>query len=127
MQLVTLYVTGGFGVSRIEGKLIEHGRKKHAQYDAAAYVHILPKGKRKPIGYITGYKPSFLILAGHGHPEPDTGFVEKDIGDTGMVCKASRYASFDPRYQSEFDAMIAAYLADKPGIVVADYREGGAS
>ena len=123
-EKVTIYAGSGmFGVHKIEGKLIAHGRKKFAQYDNAPFIHFVEKGKRTPKGYCEGYKPFFLILKGHGHPNPDDPFVTNDLdGVPGMVIKKSRYASCDSRYQTDFNALIDPYLNSHPGILLADYR-----
>lgn len=126
MEKVTIYAAGGFGIVKTEGKLIAHGRKKYAQYDAAPFVHFIEKGKRTPRGYCEGYKPFFLVVKGHGHPDPDSGFISEPSGVPGISCQASRYGSFDPRYQTDFNAVIDPYLQAHPGIVVADYRHTSA-
>lgn len=123
VEKITIYTSGGFGISKYEAKLIEHGHKKYAQYDAAPYVHFIEKGKRTPKGIVMGYKPFILILKGHGHPEPADGFIEQDIeGVPGMVTKRSRYSSFDSRYQTDFNALINPYISANPELVIADYR-----
>ncbi len=124
---VTIYSGGGmFGITRYEAKLVAHGTKPYAQYEAAPFVHFVEKGKRTTRGIVQGYAPFILILDGHGHPEPDEGFVDADISNTGMTCRRSRYASCDPRYQTDFNSLISGYLDANPGLVVADYRHSKA-
>ncbi len=123
MEKITIYSGGGmFGIHKTEAKLIAHGKKPLAQYTDAPFVHFIEKGKRTPKGIQMGYNPFILILKGHGHPDPDSPFVEQDIGETGMVCKKSRYASCDPRYVFDFNLKINPYLSVIPHLIVADYR-----
>jgi hypothetical protein len=122
MEPVTIYRSGAFGVERIEAKLVAHGRKKYAQYDNAPFVKYVPKGKRTPKGIIGTFKPFILILSGHGHPSPASGMTAPEVSDTGFTVTQSRYSSFDPRYEVEFNEMIDGYLASKPDCLIADYR-----
>jgi hypothetical protein len=116
------------GIIKCEGKLVDHGTQKYAQYDAAPFVNFIPKGKRNVRGFVQAeYKPSLLILAGHGHPEPDSMFGVETPNEAGTAFTSrSRYMSCDPRWQSDFDARIDAYLARTGAEVVADYRHKAA-
>jgi hypothetical protein len=114
---VTIYIGGSFGVSKHEATLIDHGRQRYAQYEAAPFVTFTPRGKRKARSWAQGYHPYLLILAGHGHPDPQAWLVPAAGGD-----QVSRYSSCDPRWETDFDAQIDPYVAANPGVVVADYR-----
>lgn len=111
-ELFTIYTSGAFGVQKIEGKILDFGTKPYAQYKEAVFVHYIPKGKRKPTGFVVGYRPYVVILEGIGHPEPDDAFgPSKDDGV--LITKQTRYSSFDERYSTEFDQKIEKYLSDK--------------
>ena len=114
---VTVYTKSAMfgGTLKIEGRLVDHGRRKYAQYNDAPYVIIVPRKKRKPRTLIEGYKPYFLILAGWDHPDVGTNWV---VNSQGHEC--GRYTTCDDRYQTDFDREIAPYLETVE--VVADYR-----
>ena len=117
---VTIYTTSKFfgSVVKHKGTLISHGRAKYAQYDAAPFVRYVPMGKRKPVGFVKGYKPYLLIVEGWNAPEPGGMFAEPEHKD-GVTVKQSRYACFDDQYKQDFDALIDASNVK----IVADYRE----
>ena len=115
-NLVTIYVSGAFGVQKYQGSLVDFGTRKYAQYDSAAYYSYIPKGKRKPLGCIQGYHPYIVILEGVNHPAPADPFnapviSNYDCGD--VTCKKTRYGSFDDRYLTEFDSKIEEYLKNQ--------------
>ncbi len=121
---VTIYLTSswlGMGVRKYEARLVDHGRRKYAQYQSAPFVHFIPKRKRKVRQYVEGYKPYALILAGWGHPSPDDPFVPVRSDDKVEVSQ-SRYTLFDERWDTDFDSKIDAYVALLGVEVVADYR-----
>lgn len=121
---VTYYYQGGFGMVKVEGKLIDAGTKKYAQYGHAPYIDMLPKGKRKPVRYSQSYEPFFLVLEGHDHPLLQEGFVELESSSPEMKIKKSRYSSFDPRWKAEAGSSIDQYIQESGSKVVADYRAG---
>lgn len=111
-NLFTVYTNGVFGVSKQEVKLLDFGTKKYAQYNNAVFVHFIKKGKRKPEGFVKGYKPYMLILEGINHPEPADAFGPVQVkGD--LETKMTRFSSFDDRYLTEFDEKISEYIKDK--------------
>jgi len=112
-KLVTIYHAGVFGIQKIEATLVEHGIRPYAQYTKAAFVKYIPKGKRKPTGFIVGYHPYIVIIDGHGHIDPQDALTKpNDIGN-GMTTSMTRFASFDERYKTEFDANLTEYIQDK--------------
>ena len=74
-------------------------------------------------GFVQAYGPSLVVLEGWGHLNPDGMWVEERVmGD--VTTSESRYSSCDPRWQSDFDSKLEAYLADKPATVVLhDFRK----
>ena len=68
-NLVTIYASGYLGVRKHEGRLIEHGTRKYAQYNNAPYVHFIPKRKRRARAITGDYRPYIVVLKGHGHPD----------------------------------------------------------
>ncbi len=123
MDKVTIFTRGGFGnILKVEAKLVEHGKRKYAQYDSVPFVKFVPKGKRKPVGIQCSYKPYVMILEGWGHElEPD-GFYgsTEDRGDVQV--RRSRYSSCDPQWEVDFDGKFNHYIKNKSVSVVADYR-----
>ena len=120
----TLYTTTeSFGnVVKREITLLTHGFQKYAQYDKAPFVEYIPKGKRKPVKITKGYKPTILILSGHGHPEPEDLYVVVDNSEGHVTVSKTKYFSFDERLVTDFDATIDVYIESGKGTVLADYR-----
>lgn len=117
---ITVYFDTTFGVAQIEAVLVTCGVRKYAQYDAAPFVEYIPKGKRSARVYIKGYKPYLLILEGHGHPKPEDMFLPPVMSESGLAVSRTKYASFDDRWQSDFDKKIETYLETCK--VLFDYR-----
>lgn len=121
----TIYTDSEFmgNIMKHEAKeLIEHGTKKYAQYNKAPFVKWIPLGKRKPVGITkSGSSPMLLILEGVGHPNPESMWGEgKKVGDATVT--EVKYASFDDRWEKDFDTMIDKYIAESGAKVIADYR-----
>ena len=122
-ELITAYFQGGMGMGiiRVEGRLKDIGTRKYAQYNGAAYLHMIPKRKRKVRGYLQTSYPYMLVLAGVGHPDPVDGMiVVKD--EPGLRVTTSKYMSFDPRWTEDADTQLDGYLENSKAIVLADYR-----
>ena len=117
----TLYSNGMFGVSAIEIYLIDHGTRKYAQYGNAPYVRYRQPRQRKDRGFQASYDPWILILEGWGHIRPKT-MTDPEESSTGMTVTKSLYALCDPRYATDADTMIDAYIDTTKTKVIADYR-----
>lgn len=120
-QKVTIYHGGIMGVHAIEAKLIDHGRRKYAQYPAAPFVEFIEKRKRKAKRLCNGSSMGLLIVEGWNQPAPQSMFdpaTSEDRGN-GLTCTSMRYSACDPRWQSDFDTMIAGEDVK----VIADYRD----
>jgi hypothetical protein len=103
-EKVTVYISGGFGITTHYGKLERIADNKACP--GYKVVEFYQKGKRKTT--ITGGghpKPFLLVLKGHDHPAAPSGLVPTADGS------ASRYASYDPRYQTDFNRLINPHLA----------------
>lgn len=125
MEKVTLYTTSGFGnMVKVEARLKEHGTRKYAQYNSAPFVKYVKKRARKVTGFVQTFQPTLLIVAGWGHPEPDSMMVaDKEPSDIlGVTISRGRYTSFDPQWQKDFDSQFADYLGRDDVEVIADYR-----
>ena len=120
MTKVTIYTTSEFfgSVVKYEGTLIEHGTKKYAQYEQAPFVTFIPKGKRKALSFVKAYNPYLIICQGWDCPEPGGMFGESHVkGD--VIIKASKYASFDDQYKTDFNELLSRSNVD----IIADYRK----
>lgn len=111
--LVTIYSAGTFGVEKIEATLVDFGTKPYAQYPSAPFVHYIPKGKRKPVGFIKGYNPYIVIVEGHNHIDPADAFTKPKVAESGLITRQSRFTCFDDRYKTEFDSTLTEYIKDK--------------
>lgn len=119
---VTIYTRSEFigNVVAIRARLLGHGRKAYAQYDQAPYVRYVEKGKRTVRGIVQGYNPYILIVEGWDTPEPDSMMGESKSGNVpGCTIRQSRYASFDPGWVKDFEAVLAKSSVN----VIADYRD----
>lgn len=123
MKITIFYSTEFFGsVSKIEARLIDHGRIAYAQYKNAPYVDFIPKGKRKASRYLKAYKPYLLILEGHSLGiEPGDMFGDGEKRD-GVTVKKSKYQAFDDRHLTDFDAIVDPLIDSGRVKVIADYR-----
>lgn len=121
---ITVYMVSEFmgNVVKREGTYMSHGVNKYAQYSLVPFLAFITKGKRSVTSIrSSGYKPYMLILEGVGHPEPDDMF--NDAVDKGEVTiRTSRYASFDERYITDFEAVMDKHLAKRQHAIIADYR-----
>ena len=120
-QRVTIYTTSGFmgNVVAIRARLVEHGRRRYAQYSAAPFVTFIPKGKRRPRTLQTGYRPYIVVVDGWNAPEPASMCGPERLSSTGCLVSKSRYLSHDDRWKSDFDAVLENSKVD----IVADYRD----
>jgi hypothetical protein len=117
---ITIYQTAGFmGVQKYEGKLVDFGTKKYAQYDNAPFISYIPKGKRKAIGFIKTYQPYIVVIEGHNHLDTLDAFKAPVI-TPGLIVKQSKYLSFDERYKTDFDGLLTEYIKDKK--IIMDVR-----
>lgn len=122
----TLYFKDDLCVGKIRRVVVKAWRvtvAPMAQHDAAVFVDFTPKGCRRERSIVETFNPSVLIVEGEG-PEPASGWDESTRVERadGVVTQRSRYRSQDPRWRSDFDALIAA----TPGVrVIVDYRSGG--
>lgn len=98
-QNVTIYISGMFGISRIDCKTlsVESG-VKYAQYNNAYRVRFLEKGKRKERGMILDYKPFLVVLDTKHAVNPDNTTEHAD-GNSGLL-------SYDPRFEPDFIKLI---------------------
>lgn len=120
-KVTVCYVnSNGFamGVSVVEGRLLAHGRRQYAQYDAAPFVDLKPKGARLARRLQMSYRPYLVILEGWGLD------VKQEIWNApternGVSVYSGRYSAFDPRWTQEFDTM----LATRGLKMIADYRD----
>ena len=117
---VTIYTQGMFGMHKVEAKLCAHGTCKYAQYDNAPYVHFLPKRARKMRGIQGDYKPYILVLDGWDHP--DLNNWKPARSENGCIVQEGKYSMCDPRWNTDADAVLDAYIAETATPVVADYR-----
>lgn len=123
-QKVTYYFQGDFGmsVSKVEGKLVDIEVRKWAQYRCSPSIKIIPKRKRLVREYRQTYKPFFLVLEGHGHPDLDDGYrVVRETAD--IKVSASKYTAFDPRWEEEGTSALDQYIQESGAKIIVDYRE----
>lgn len=122
-EQVTIYVKTAFGIHKSEGKLQRIGVSPYAQYSKSPFVEIIPKGKRKPVGYRSTYQPYLVVLKGVGHPDPLDPFTSPKLSSSGLVVKETRMSSFDEGYQKEFDKVLDPVIqSSSPESILMDFR-----
>lgn len=127
-ELVTYYFKSefGMGISKIEGKLIDIGFEKYAQYDKAFFISLIPKGKKNGLKFRQTYNPFAIVIAGIGHPDPeDTMKVVSEKDD--VTVSTSKHLSFSENWILEFNAKFNKYLESQKENIIADVRENKAS
>lgn len=102
---VTLYINGMmFGVSRIDCRTLEiREGYKYAQYNNAVHIQFVEKGKRKPRAIVITSLPFAVIVATKNAIQPAHWMDKNEDGSS-----VSRYASCDPRYETDFLAKLQA-------------------
>ena len=97
--------------------LLEHGRKKYAQYPSAVYVKYIKKNCRKPSGFYQSYAPYLVILDGWQDIESQSLWGKKTFNAaTGITSSEAKFAAFDDGWQKDFEA------STKFKNIIADYR-----
>lgn len=110
-QNVAMYVSGGMGnVIRVDCKELIIQIGKYAQYEKAIMTKYLQKNKSKWRGnWITGHNPFCIVVPITKAINPDDLYSDENISNNpNVVVKKGRYASFDPRWESDFIAQLKA-------------------
>jgi hypothetical protein len=120
----TLYFQGDLGMAyrKLEARDVELFVRPYAQYSAAVRVRFIPKGARHPREMWLTYGPKLVILAGHGHPEPNGMWTAPESSSTGVTTQMSRHAAFSDEWEKEARDMLAAYVARSGARVLADFH-----
>lgn len=121
----TMYLRSEFlgNIVRVEVSSLEVTRGAYAQYDNAIKATFVKKGCRNRSGLTQTSFPSLVILEGWNHPEPPKAFgAARDAGNGTQVSR-STYSSCDPRWQSDFDALLADHVAKTGAKILGDYRK----
>jgi hypothetical protein len=112
----------GMGINKIEGKLVNIGFEKYAQYNDAFFVTLIPKGKKTALKFRQTYNPFAIVIAGLGHPNPDDTFeVVKEESD--VIVSKSKHSSFSENWILEFNAKMNKYIESQKAAIIADVRE----
>lgn len=125
MENITIYTQSGFigNVVKHEGKLVDMGFKNYAQFKSVPFVHFIPKGKRKTIGFVKGYRPYMVIVKGHNHPDMPELFGKPIQGNIeGVTIKKTNHSSFSDNWLIDADKIIDVLIEKNPEIVLMDCR-----
>lgn len=110
MEKVTIYHKGPVGIGKIEAarvtEISEHG-----------VTFVLRRGRR-PHMLMSYYTSFWMVVAGWGHPEPDSAMVPLPSAP-GVTVSRSKYRSCDPRWVSDFMEAIGGSLTP-----IAVYHDG---
>lgn len=126
MDKATMYVRSefGMGVKKVEVTRLTVEVKPYAQYERGIHATFLPKRMRKLRGLTQAYGPSLVVLEGWGHPDPDGMWDPATLKSDGEVTtQRARYSACDPRWQSDFDAMLEGYVERSGAKVLYDFRK----
>jgi hypothetical protein len=123
-QKVTIYRKSEFsiGYHKMECRKFAFARRQWAQYPNAIEIAYVGKGKRKASWFVESSYPSCVVLEGHGHPDAPSPWTAPIETENGCMVRSGKYASCDPRWAEDFDAMINAYIAESGAKVVLDTR-----
>lgn len=129
LKNVTLYTKGdpmciNLGNTRkIECRTLTIEIGPYAQHENAVKLTWIAKGQRREREMVQTTFANAVVLAGHGHLDPDGAFLPERPGATpGVTVTQSRYRSCDSRWQGDFSAKLAAYLEATGAKVEVDYR-----
>lgn len=122
MEKATVYYASMLGVRKIEGRLVDFGTRKYAQYDNAPFVSIIPKRKRKARCVSGDYEPYILLLKGHGHPDLDVYEPAEPSTTPGVMVRRAKYSACDPQWGRDADTKLDHYIETSGVEVLADYR-----
>lgn len=87
--------------------------------NARIYIEFIPRSARKPQTCVERSRPSLVILAGWGHPDPPDCWIIDEKGSN-----AAKWPLFAQEWRSEMDAFLAEYLRDHPCVqLLADFRD----
>lgn len=104
-------------INRYECSSLGFTLGRYAQHENALHVNFVQRGKRKLRGLVITPGQYALILAGHGHFEPDSMLVPLDYNErTGVSTSMSRYSSADPRWANDFRASYYLYREENPDV-----------
>lgn len=119
----TLYFAGLMGVAKMEAREASTEVRPFAQYARGVFCKFKRARERNPRGFVQSFQPSLLILEGWGHPAPDGIFPEETTRtEGGVTTQRGRYSACDPRWRSDFNGQIDAYIAQTGTKVLADFR-----
>ena len=126
---VTLYTKGDSmnmnlgNIRRIECRTLTVSVEPYAQHENGIKLTFVPKGKRVAREMSQSSFADVVILAGHGHMDPDGAFLPERPGSTpGVTVAQGRDRSCDTRWQGDFDAKLAEHLTTSGATVLADFR-----
>jgi hypothetical protein len=117
----TLFVQGefGFGFRKFEVRWIEWEERPYAQYAHAIHVRFVPRGARRPRGFVhAGINWPFVVVAGWNVPDLTAEDFDTVREDAQVRVQQSRHRSFSPEWAVEFDAGLRAYLAHGGRILI---------
>lgn len=122
-QKVTLYFRGETmgNIHKIEARAFSTRLRPWAQFSSSVEVRFLKKGARRVLGFIQSYQPSLVILDGWGHPDPAPIFGPA-VQRNGVEISRGRHSACSPEWSTEFDAMLAAHVAEKGAKILHDFR-----
>ena len=124
----TIYKAGGFlGISKLEVREGSILMQPYAQYPEAAVLRYKQPRARNLRGCTVtpnhdGSGIFLLVLEGWDHPEPDSIYGEVQTSEAGLDFREGRYSMCDPRWESDFNTMIDAFLVDQAVTVLYDGR-----
>lgn len=122
----TLYLqTEGISLGnivKVEVREVEVLRRQWAQYPAAVSYRYKAPRQRNWRGSNSGYRPYLVVLAGWGHPDPQSPWETVSESPDVTVSKA-RHSGCSDGWTTDFDGWLSAYLAAHPRVkVLGDYR-----
>lgn len=109
----------GMGVSVVEARLHEIGRRDYAQYTAVPYAIFTPKGARIKRKIQMSYQPYLVIVEGWGHDLKQDIWGENTSTSPDVEVRQARYSGHHSGWKTDMNAKITA----KNLKILADFRE----
>ena len=102
LENVTIYRSGGFGVSKLNAKTVSVERGvKYAQYPNATRIIYIEKGKRKAFQFYATHELSTVVIVPTDQAVPVRDPFTPSITENGMTTRQTRFTSCDNAYIDE--------------------------
>lgn len=122
---ITMYRDGMIGLARIDCRsMTVTTGVKFAQYNDAVRVEYVEKGKRKGHSFMLGHGKWLRVVDTANAIDTQALVKMPSVPGSGVECRQSRYASCDPRWETDFEDELARLGISVLYSIGAGEREG---